>query len=95
VHLNPAAYKAPALGHWGTAARDSITGPSQFSLDSSLARTFRPGGRFFLDARVDATNLLNHAVFTSWNTTVNSAQFGLPLAANAMRSLQTTLRLRF
>lgn len=95
VHLNPAAYKAPALGHWGTAARDSITGPSQFSLDSSLARTFRPGGRFSLDARVDATNLLNHAAFTSWNTTVNSAQFGLPLAANAMRSLQTTLRLRF
>jgi hypothetical protein len=95
MHLNPAAYTAPALGHWGTAARDSITGPSQFSLDSSLARTFRPGGRFFLDARVDATNLLNHAVFTSWNTTVNSAQFGLPLAANAMRSLQTTLRLRF
>jgi hypothetical protein len=44
---------------------------------------------------VDATNLLNHAVFSGWNATVNSTQFGLPVAANPMRSLQTTLRLRF
>jgi hypothetical protein len=95
LHLNTAAYTAPLLGQWGTAGRNSITGPSQFSLDTSLARTFRPSGRFFLDARVDATNLLNHAVFTGWNTTVNSTQFGLPLAANPMRSLETTLRLRF
>jgi len=30
--------------------------------------------------------------FPSWNTTVNSAQFGLANAANAMRSVQATLR---
>ncbi len=95
LHLNKAAFAPPATGQWGTAGRDSITGPRQFSLNSSLARTFRPGGKFFLDARIDATNILNHPEFTNWNTTVNSTQFGLPLAANAMRSLQTTVRLRF
>jgi hypothetical protein len=95
THLNPAAYTAPLAGQWGTAGRNSITGPNQFSLDASLARTFRPTGRFFLDARVDATNLLNHGVFTGWVTTVNSTQFGLPVAASPMRSLETTLRLRF
>jgi len=95
AHLNTGAYAAPLLGQWGTAGRYSITGPSQFSLDTTLARTFRPSGRFYLDARVQATNLLNHAVFTGWNTTVNSTQFGLPVAANPMRSLETTLRLRF
>jgi hypothetical protein len=95
THLNPAAYTAPLAGQWGTAGRNSITGPNQFSLDASLARTFRPSGRFFLDARVDATNLLNHGVFTGWVTTVNSTQFGLPVAASPMRSLETTLRLRF
>jgi len=94
-HLNPAAYSAPLTGQWGTAARNSITGPSQFTLDTSLARTFRPSGRFYLDAKVAATNMLNHPVFTGWNTTVNSTQFGLPLAPNAMRSLETSLRLRF
>jgi hypothetical protein len=94
-HLNVAAYAAPLAGDWGTAGRNSITGPGQFSLDSSLARTFRPSARFYLDARLDATNLLNHVVFTGWNTTVNSTQFGLPLAASPMRSLETSLRLRF
>ena len=94
-HLNPAAYSAPLLGQWGTAGRNSITGPSQFSLDSSVARTFRPSGRFYLDLKVAATNMLNHPVFTGWNTTVNSTQFGLPLNPNPMRSLETSLRLRF
>jgi hypothetical protein len=94
-HLNSGAYAAPLSGEWGTAGRYSITGPSQFSLDTTLARTFRPSGRFYLDARVEATNLLNHAVFTGWNTTVNSTQFGLPVTANPRRSLETTLRLRF
>jgi carboxypeptidase family protein len=95
IHLSNAAFAAPATGQWGTAGRDSITGPGQLSLNGSLARTFRPGGRFYLDARIDSTNLLNHAVFTGWNATINSTQFGIPVAANAMRSLQTTLRLRF
>jgi hypothetical protein len=95
VHLNAAAYTSPAAGQWGTAGRDSITGPSQFSLDSSLERTFRPTTKFNLIARVDATNVLNHAVFTGWITTINSTQFGVPASVNAMRSLQATFRLRF
>jgi hypothetical protein len=60
-----------------------------------MGRTFRLSGRFNFDIRIDSTNLLNHATFTSWYTTVTSAQFGLPTAANAMRSMQATLRLRF
>jgi trimeric autotransporter adhesin len=94
-HLNVAAYTAPAAGQWGTAGRDSITGPGQFSLDSSLERTFRPTTKLNLTARIDTTNLLNHAVFTGWVTTVNSTQFGVPASVNAMRNLQATIRLRF
>jgi hypothetical protein len=93
--LNPAAYIAPPPGQWGNAGRDTITGPAQFTLNASLGRTFRVSDRFNLDLRVDSTNALNHVAFTAWNTVVNSATFGLPAAANAMRSMQTTLRLRF
>ena len=93
--LNDAAYAAPPAGQWGTARRDSITGPNQFTLNSSLARTFRLQSRFNLDVRVDATNTLNHGVFTAWNTTVNSTTFGLPATVNPMRSMQITARLRF
>ncbi len=95
LHLNAAAYAAPQPGQWGHAGRNSIEGPSQFTLNASMARTFRPKGSLYLDARLDATNLLNHGVFTSWIATVNSTQFGLPAAANPMRSIETTVRLRF
>ena len=95
LFLNPAAYAAPAAGGWGNAGRNSIAGPAQFALNASLGRTFRLSDRFNLDLRIDSTNLLNNVTYSSWNTTVTSAQFGLPTAANAMRSLQTTLRLRF
>jgi trimeric autotransporter adhesin len=95
LFLNRAAYAAPAAGQWGNAGRDSITGPAQFSWNASMGRTFRWGDRMNIDLRVDSTNALNHVTFQSWLTTWNSAQFGLPSAANAMRSLQTTLRVRF
>jgi hypothetical protein len=95
LHINPAAYRAPLPGYWGTAGRNSITGPAQFTLNASLGRTFRVSDRFNLDLRFDATNALNHVTYTEWNTTINSTQFGLPAAANAMRSIQTMLRLRF
>jgi hypothetical protein len=95
LFLNPAAYIAPSPGAWGNAGRNSITGPAQFSFNASLGRTFRVDDRFNLDLRVDSTNLLNQVTYTSWNTTITSAQFGLPVAANAMRSMQITLRLRF
>lgn len=95
LFLNPAAYTAPPPGQWGNAGRDSITGPSQFTLNASIGRTFRLNDRFNLDLRVDSTNALNHVTYPSWNTTVGNAEFGLPMVANAMRVLQTTLRVRF
>ena len=95
LSLNPAAYTIPLPGQWGNAGRNSIIGPAQFTLNASMGRTFRLNDRFNLDLRVDSTNLLNHVTFTTWDTTINSALFGLPATANAMRSMQTTLRVRF
>ena len=51
--------------------------------------------KYDLDFQVASTNLLNHVTYTAWYTTINSAEFGLPATANPMRSLQSTLRLRF
>jgi len=95
LFLNPAAYTTPPSGQWGNAGRNTITGPSQFTLNASLMRTFRMSDRLNADLRVDATNVLNHVVFSSWVTNVSSSQFGLPAAANQMRRLQTSFRVRF
>lgn len=94
AHLNAAAYAEP-LGGWGTAGRNSIVGPSSFTFETQMARTFRPHGKWYLDVAVNATNLLNHPAFSSWNNLVTSAQFGLPSSAGAMRSVETTFHLRW
>ncbi len=95
LSVNPAAYVTPPAGEWGNAGRNTITGPAQFTLNASMGRTFRLNDRFNLDLRLDSANALNHVTYSSWNTSVGSAQFGIPTAANSMRSVQTTLRLRF
>jgi trimeric autotransporter adhesin len=95
LFLNPAAYAAPPSGRWGNAGRNSITGPNQFTMNASMARTFRLTDRYSADLRIDAANALNHPTFPSWVTVISSAQFGLQNPANAMRSVQTTFRLRF
>jgi trimeric autotransporter adhesin len=93
--LNPAAFTTPLPGQWGNVGRNIIAGPTQFTLNASMGRGFRLSDRLNLDLRLDSANALNHVTFASWNTLIGSAQFGLPTSANGMRSIQTTLRLRF
>jgi hypothetical protein len=94
-YANPAAFVIPSSGRWGNAARNSIRGPAQFSMNASLGRSFLWGDRFTFDWRFDATNVLNRVTFTNVNTIVGSPQFGLPIQANTMRKLQSSLRWRF
>jgi hypothetical protein len=94
AHLNAAAYSEP-IGGWGTAGRNSIEGPGQFTLSTQMNRTFRPHGKWYLDVQVNANNVLNHVTFTNWINDVTSEQFGLPASAGGMRSLQTSFFLRW
>jgi hypothetical protein len=95
LSLNAAAYAAPPPGQFGNAGRDSITGPSMFNTNASLARTFRLTDRLNLSFSIAANNPLNHVTYPAWNTTFGSSQFGLPSTANAMRSVLTRVILRF
>lgn len=93
--FNIDAFAKPLPGQWGDAGRNIITGPIQLNVNASAGRVFRIGERRNLDIRYDATNVLNHVTYTSWNATLGNAQFGLPVSANAMRTMQLTLRFRF
>jgi len=95
MFLNPQAYTTPLPGLWGNAGRDSITGPGQFNLIGSMARTFRINDRYNADLRFDSTNTLNHVIFGAWNTQYGNSQFGFPVNPNGMRTVKVTLRLRF
>ncbi len=65
-------------------------------MNATMARTFRMKDRYSLDLTVAATNVLNHVVDSAWYTNIASTQlFGLPSGVNPMRSVLTTVRLRF
>ncbi len=93
--FNYLAFALPAPGQWGNAGRDTITGPTQFSLNGSIGRTFRVTERKSIDLRFDATNALNHVTFRSFNTAIGSNTLGLLTNPSAMRSMTATLRFRF
>ncbi len=94
-YANAVAYAAPAPGRWGSAGRNSITGPAQFALNAGIERTFTFSPRLNLDWRINASNVLNRITYSSVNTIFGSPQFGLANRANAMRKVQVSLRLRF
>ena len=94
-YLNPGAYRAPPAGAWGDVGRNSGRGPSQFSLNAAVGRTFRWGERFNIDWRIDANNVLNRQVYTSVNAIIGNPQFGLPNGINQPRKIQSSLRVRF
>jgi len=94
-YANADAFAVPAAGEWGNAPRNSITGPSQFSMNASVARTFRVGERINMDFRIDATNVLNRVTFNNVYTQINGSEFGQPNSTNNMRRLRTLVRFRF
>jgi hypothetical protein len=94
--LNAAAFTAP-VGTFGDLRRNSIEGPDQFSMSATMNRTFRLHDKYTLDAQLNANNVLNHVVYTGWNTMwiPGSTTFGGPTAANGMRSISLQFRMRF
>ncbi|MBI4876701.1 MAG: TonB-dependent receptor [Acidobacteria bacterium] len=93
--FNPLAFTLPPAGRYGNAARNTIPGLGQGSMNASLGRGISLGERRRLDIRVESGNLLNQVSFTRVGTTVNSSSYGLATAAGNMRSVNVNLRLRF
>jgi hypothetical protein len=93
--FNLAAFTIPAAGRYGNAGRNTIPGPGFFAMNMAVGRTLHLGERRSLDLRMEANNLLNDVNIARIGATVNAVNYGLPLDASAMRSLQLNLRVRF
>jgi hypothetical protein len=94
-YLNPAGYVAPAPGEWGSAGRHSVVGPTPFTFNMGVARTFEMNQRASLDWRIDLSNVLNVLTYTGVSAIAGGSQFGLPNAANTPRKILMTVRMRF
>jgi len=94
--FNRAAFSVPASGTFGNAARNTIPGPRQFSVNMSLGRSFSlPGERRRVEFRAEAQNVFNNVNYTGLSTTVNSSEYGRATSAGSMRSVSLSMRLRF
>ena len=93
--FNTAAFTAPLAGDWGNAGRNTIPGPTVFTLNGSLGRIFRFGERRSVDLQFQAQNVLNHVTITNWGTVLGSSNYGLATTAAAMRDISVNVRFRF
>ncbi|HZQ56125.1 MAG TPA: hypothetical protein VFB14_28290 [Bryobacteraceae bacterium] len=98
--FNTAAFRSNALGTYGSAGRNILSGPDYADIDFSVIRSFAvPIGPKAesqkLQLRADFFNLLNHANFNNPSNTVSSSTFGRILTAGEPRILQLALKFVF
>jgi trimeric autotransporter adhesin len=97
-YFNLAAFTFPLPGELGDAGRNTIPGPWSWSLNTAFGRYFTLGGegsRKRIELRLETNNTLNHVNITNVNTVFGSANYGLPVTAGAMRTVDVNIRFRF
>jgi hypothetical protein len=99
--FNTAAFTAPA-GLYGTASRNSISGPGNIANNMSLSKTMQLGETRSFEMRATINNVFNTVQYYTVDTTIYSgldanlaSPFGQITSARPMRSFQFNARLRF
>ena len=93
--FNPAAFTTPVPGTYGTAGRNSVTGPNNSVLNAQFSRDIRMSSVRVLTLQAVVNNIFNQENFAGINVNVNSNQFGQVTSFRAARSAQLQLRFRF
>jgi hypothetical protein len=79
----------------GNLGNGAVRGPSNWSVDFSLAKNFRLGEDIRLQFRTDLFNAFNHVNYNAPATGINSATFGEISGVGGMRVIQLNAKLSF
>jgi hypothetical protein len=93
--LNPKAYDLPPMGSYGNLGYDAVVGPSTWSFDMALSRTFSIREMQRLEVRAEAFNVLNSFRPGPPSATLNSNTFGQIRTALDPRIMQFALKYAF
>lgn len=94
--FNPLAFAIPGAGLFGNASRNTIRGPSAFTMGASLGRSIPFGDtRRSIELRMEADNVFNSVNISRIGTVVNAINYGFPLDTGRMRTMQVNIRFRF
>jgi hypothetical protein len=89
------AFVPAAIGTFGAAGRNILSGPGTFNIDLSAAKEFAFTEQWRLQYRAEFFNAINHPLLNNPGTTLGSASFGRITTARDPRILQMALKLRF
>ena len=74
--LNPAAFRVPTSGTYGTMPLDAIVGPGRWNVDAALSRSFEFGSSQRVQFRWEVFNVFNTTNLSNPVSALNSADFG-------------------
>jgi hypothetical protein len=74
---------------------NALIGPSAFTMDTGLHKSFQVKESQTLTVRLESFNTLNHTVFNNPTSTLNNATFGQILSAQPARAYQIALKYAF
>ncbi|MBS1813377.1 MAG: TonB-dependent receptor [Acidobacteria bacterium] len=94
MFFNTAAYK-PAVGPYGTSARDPLVGPGTVRTDLSAFKRFAIYKESNLLFRAEAFNLFNNTNLNNPNGVLTAANFGKITGSDPGRFLQFAVKLEF
>uniref|UniRef100_Q02CK8 TonB-dependent receptor, plug n=1 Tax=Solibacter usitatus (strain Ellin6076) TaxID=234267 RepID=Q02CK8_SOLUE len=96
--LNPAAFSVVAVKaekRFGDLGYNALIGPSAFTMDAGLHKTFNLTERQKITVRLESFNALNHTVFNNPTAATNNVNFGRALSAHTPRAYQLALKYVF
>ncbi len=88
-------FALPALGTFGTAGRNILTGPGLINFDASAFKSFRFTEQRSLEFRWETFNLANRPNFNNPSASLNSSTFGQITSSKDGRIMQVALKLIF
>jgi len=93
--FNTSNFVQNAVGTFGTAQRNSLRGPSFWTVDVGILKDTKIREQMQLQFRFEGFNFFNHANFNNPVNTVTNPNFGKILGAGDPRVLQLALKLAF
>jgi hypothetical protein len=98
IWLTPTAFSTTAVKaqkRFGNLGYMALLGPTAFTMDTGLHKTFNMTERQRITLRLEVFNVLNHVTFGNPNTTLNNTLFGLITSAGSPRAFQVALKYVF
>ncbi|MCC7341643.1 MAG: hypothetical protein IT170_11205 [Bryobacterales bacterium] len=91
--FNTSAFVLPALGRYGTAARNMFSGPGLVTVDTALLKDINLTETMRFQLRGEFTNLFNHANFSNPVGELANPRYGQITGAAGGRVVQLGLKL--